>query len=207
MCRDRDREVRARAALRARASPASRCRRIDVVAAAVESSCQGDGSQDLAQRRVRRHAAHAARPGRPDRPQGRDAEEVRRSRARQRTSRFAVGPAGTGKDPTSPMAGWRVRAPARQARAPHHPDAAPRSRAGEVARLLARHTLEEKIDPYLRPFVRRSSTTWLEARSADPDDVRQHDRGPPRWHSSAGRTLNESFIVLDEAPEHHRRVR
>jgi len=64
-----------------------------------------------------------------------------------------------------------------------------------AARLPA-GTLYEKIDPYLRRSMTRCTTWSIPTRSAAHGG--RHDRGGSLAYMR-GRTLNDSFIILDEA--------
>jgi len=132
-------------------------------------------------------------------PQGGCAEAVRRPRLRGNTS-CSRRAAGNGK---TYLAMAFAGAPSRQARCGDHiltlPSIEPLSAAGSC-----RSTLEEKGQSVTSPALRRSP------RHARPERlVRSWPtatvESPPLAVHSRGRTLNDSFIVLDEAQNNHAR--
>ena len=115
------------------------------------------------------------------------------------TITFAIGPAGTGK--TYLAVAKAVRAfQDRQVR-PHHTDPVPPSKQGRTS-ASCRGTLNEKVDPYLRPLYDALSDML------GADQLKRYmDDGTIEVAPLAymrGRTLNDAFVILDEAPEHHR---
>lgn len=112
---------------------------------------------------------------------------------RNNTVTFCLGPAGTGKDLSGHGHG-RVR-PAAPRHRSHRPHASGRG-GGENLGFLP-GTLEEKVDPYVRPLY--------DALFDMMDSERVHEfveRGVIEIAPLAymrGRTLNDAFVILDEA--------
>ena len=140
------------------------------------------------------------RRGRPRRPRGRT---VRPNTAGQKrytdaiasnTITFGIGPAGTGKSYLAvALAVQALQAPPGQ---PDHPDPARPSRPASGSASCP-GDLMAKVDPYLRPLY-DALYDLLEPEGAQ----RLLDRGTVEVAPLAfmrGRTLNNSFIILDEA--------
>ena len=107
---------------------------------------------------------------------------------------FGIGPAGTGKT-------YLAMAKAVQALQTKQVNriilTRPAVEAGERLGFLP-GTLNEKIDPYLRPLYDALHDM------VDPDSIpraagRRAPSRSPRWRIMRGRTLNDAFIILDEA--------
>ena len=112
---------------------------------------------------------------------------------RRSTITVGVGPAGTGKSFLA--VAMAVAALSRREVNPHRPHA-PSGRGGRAPWLLP-GDIAAKVDPYLRPLF-DALYDMLE-----PEKVNQHlERGVIEVAPLAfmrGRTLNDSFIILDEA--------
>lgn len=106
---------------------------------------------------------------------------------------FGIGPAGTGK--TYLAMAKAVQALAVQAGQPDHPDPA-RRRSGERLGFLP-GTLFDKIDPYLRPLY-DALHDMLDADSIPRLMAAGTIEAAPLAYMR-GRTLNDAFIILDEA--------
>jgi len=67
-------------------------------------------------------------------------------------------------------------------------------------------TSPPKVDPYLKPLY-DALYEMLRAGGLRPGDGAGRDRGRFPLAFMRGRTLNDSFIILDEAQKHVRRSR
>ena len=110
------------------------------------------------------------------------------------TVTIGVGPAGTGK---TYLAVAAAVAAFRDKQINRIILTRPAVEAGERLGFLP-GDLQSKVDPYLRPPIRRPSSTCWGRRPTRSTWSGGTSRWPP-WPTCAGRTLDDSFIILDEA--------
>lgn len=140
----------------------------------------------------RGHAIVTLRSGRPLMPKG-NVQAAYVKLARENDITFALGPAGTGK--TYVAVGLAARALlAREVR--RIVLTRPAIEAGERLGFLP-GTLEEKIDPYLRPLYDALADIFEPDKLSRMMSEKTIEIAPLAF--MRGRTLNDAFILLDEA--------